>query len=288
MARSAQQRRSAQKRRSAEKRRTPERTGERRMVFDVRGRRKHVIRVVYAILAVLMGGSLFLVVGPVNLTELIGRGGSTSPNKALDEQAERIEQRLVRNPNETALLLGLARTRISAGNTLVEVNPESGAPEVTPDARKEYEQGTAAWDRYLKQVKGKASASVATLVAGTGLTLAQSATSYPEAFEHLEEAVGAQKLVAGARPSVGSYTTLAAYQYLAGEFGAAEQAEGKATSLAGSKSQKKQIEKQLAQYQKSGKQIRKGKKEAEKSERKAGKEKLQNPLGGFGNAPVGP
>ncbi|MGZ4384551.1 MAG: hypothetical protein ACXVY3_08125, partial [Gaiellaceae bacterium] len=82
--------------------------GERRLVFDVRGRRKHVVRVVYAILAILMGGSLFLVVGPVNLTELIHSGGSTSPNKALDEQAERIEKRLAKEPKDEGLLLALA------------------------------------------------------------------------------------------------------------------------------------------------------------------------------------
>ncbi len=41
--------------------------GERRMLFDIRGRRKHVVRVVYAILALLMGASLFLVVGPFNI-----------------------------------------------------------------------------------------------------------------------------------------------------------------------------------------------------------------------------
>jgi len=39
--------------------------GERRMLFDIRGRRKNVVKVVYAILAVMMGASLFLVVGPV-------------------------------------------------------------------------------------------------------------------------------------------------------------------------------------------------------------------------------
>ena len=39
------------------------------MVFDIRGRRRHVVKVVYAILAVLMGASLFLVVGPVNIGE---------------------------------------------------------------------------------------------------------------------------------------------------------------------------------------------------------------------------
>ena len=46
--------------------------GERRMLFDIRGRRKHVVKVVYAILALLMGASLFLVVGPVNIGSLLG------------------------------------------------------------------------------------------------------------------------------------------------------------------------------------------------------------------------
>ena len=36
-----------------------------------------VVKVVYAILAVLMGLSLFLVVGPVNIGELFGGGGGS-------------------------------------------------------------------------------------------------------------------------------------------------------------------------------------------------------------------
>ena len=65
--------------------------GERRMVFDIRGRRKHVVRVVYAILALLMGASLFLVVGPFNIGNLVGNGSSTNASQILNEQAERIE-----------------------------------------------------------------------------------------------------------------------------------------------------------------------------------------------------
>jgi hypothetical protein len=258
------------------------------MVFDVRGRRKHVIRVVYAILAVLMAGSLFLVVGPVNLTELIGQGSSTSPSKALDEQAERLEHSLAKTPHDAGLLLALARTRVNAANTLVEVNPEGGAPIVTPEAKHEYERGLDAWRAYRKQAGANASSSIATLIASASLTLAQQSTSYPEAFEHLEEAAASQRLVAEARPSLGSFATLAAYEYLAGRFGAAAEAGRKAESFANSKSQKKSVQKQLAAYRKQGKQIQKGKKKAEKTERKAGKEKLENPLGGFGETPLGP
>ena len=65
--------------------------GERRLVFDTRGKRKHVVRVVYAILALLMGGSLFLVVGPVNIGSLVGGGGTTEAAKVLQEQAERTD-----------------------------------------------------------------------------------------------------------------------------------------------------------------------------------------------------
>ena len=40
---------------------------EHRMVFDIRGRRRHVVKFVYAILAILMAGSLFLVTGAINI-----------------------------------------------------------------------------------------------------------------------------------------------------------------------------------------------------------------------------
>ena len=92
--------------------------GERRLVFDTRGKRKHVIRVVYAILAILMGASLFLVVGPVNIGALLGNsgGGGGSASQVLEEQVERIERRLAKSPNDEQLLLTLTRAQINAGN----------------------------------------------------------------------------------------------------------------------------------------------------------------------------
>src|SRR5262245_14319317 len=109
--------------------------GERRMVFDTRGRRKHVIRVVYAILAILMGASLFLVVGPVNLGALIGNQSSSSnAAKVFEEQAERIEGRLAKDPTDEGQLLALVRARIGAGNALVETDPTTGVKAVTREA----------------------------------------------------------------------------------------------------------------------------------------------------------
>src|SRR6478672_11198927 len=124
--------------------------GERRMLFDIRGRRKHVVRVVYAILALLMGASLFLVVGPFNIGNLVGSGGTTNASEVLNEQAERIERRLRTEPDNEALLASLTRARIAAGNALTEVSPETGAKVVPPEGRLQFEQAGATWQSYLK------------------------------------------------------------------------------------------------------------------------------------------
>ena len=49
-----------------------------RMVFDIRGRRKRVVQVVYAALAVADGASLLTVVGPVSIGDIFGGGASGS------------------------------------------------------------------------------------------------------------------------------------------------------------------------------------------------------------------
>jgi hypothetical protein len=242
-----------------------------------------VIRVVYAILAVLMGASLFLVVGPVNIGSLIGNGTTTTNGAEIfDEQAERIEHRLRAHPDDANILLSLTRTRINAGRGASELDPTTGEPKVTAKAKTEYEQANEAWNRYLKQVGKQANPSVAALVASTVFVLAQNSSTYPEAFEYLKRSAEAQALAATARPSVGTYTTLAAYQYLRGEFGAGAKAGAEALKLANGKSEKKAITKQLALYRKQGKKIAKARKAAAKAEKGKGKEALENPLGGLG------
>src|SRR6476646_1820246 len=157
--------------------------GERRMLFDIRGRRKHVVRVVYAILALLMGASLFLVVGPFNIGNLIGNGGTTSAAKVLQEQAERTEEKLRREPESEALLLALTRERVSAANSLTEVNSETGATVLTPEGRQELERGIEAWASYLKQSK-EPKANTALLVSSGYFSLAEASTGFEEAVEN--------------------------------------------------------------------------------------------------------
>jgi hypothetical protein len=255
-------------------------SGERRLLFDTRGKRKHVIRVVYAILALLMGASLFLVVGPVNIGSLLGNSGTTtSAAKALDEQAERIERRLAKDPTNEQMLLALTRARINAANSQLETNSETGASVVTPEAHADFEAGSAAWNRYLKQTDAP-SPTAAQLVAGTFFRLAEAgSTSLSEIQSNVGQAATAQKVAAEQRPSLGSLSTLAIYEYFSGDIAAGEKAMKQAMAKASSKSEAKSVEEQLVAYRKRAQKFQQSLRRAEKQAKKLGKERLQNPLG---------
>ena len=255
-------------------------SGERRMLFDIRGRRKHVVRVVYAILALLMGASLFLVVGPFSIGNLIGNGSTTSAAKVLQEQAERTEEKLRREPESETLLLALTRERVSAANSLTEVNSETGATVLTPEGRQELERGVEAWGSYLQQAK-EPKANTALLVSSGYFSLAESSTGLEEAVENVEGAAKTQRIAAEAQPTINSLTTLAIYEYYAGNFAAGDKAVSEAEAKAPSKAEAKEVGKQMAEFRKRGKAFEEQKKSAEKEEAKFGKERLQNPLGGL-------
>lgn len=250
------------------------------MVFDTSGRRKHVVRVVYAILALLMGASLFLVVGPFSIGSLIGGDSSTSATKVLDEQAARTERKLARQPNDEALLLSLARTRITAGNSLTEVNPETGATVFTAEGLRELTAGIAAWNRYLKQTK-EPNPSMALLVSRAYFGLAETSPNLEVATTNVEKAAAAQRIAAEAQPTVNSLTTLAIYEYFSGNFAAGDKATKEAEAKAPGKSETKEISKQMAEYRKRGKAFQKQKVEVAKQEGAQRKEALENPLGGL-------
>lgn len=265
-------------------------SGERRMLFDTRGRRKHVIRAVYAVLALLMGGSLFLVVGPVNIAQIIGNSSSAGEaSKVFEEQAERIEARLRQDPNDEQQLLALTRARINAGNAQLGPVAEAETPTVTVSARREFEAASEAWNRYLKQAGDEANPAAAQLVAATFIQLAEGNNTIPRAVEDVNEAVRAQRIAAEARPSVGSLSTLAIYEYFAGNFAAGDKVAKRAAAKAPAGQETKAVEEQLTEFRKRGKEFEKQKKEVRKAEREAGKESLQNPfsLGGAGAAAPG-
>jgi hypothetical protein len=250
------------------------------MVFDTTGRRKHVVRVVYAILALLMGASLFLVVGPFSLGSLVGGGTTKSGVEVLNEQAERTEAKLRLDPTDEALLLSLTRTRIAAGKSATEVNPETGATVFTVEGREELNRAAEAWGGYLKQAK-EPNPSTALLMAGTYFNLAETSGSLEEASANVKKAAKTQRIAAEAQPTVNSLTTLAIYEFYSGNFAAGNKATKEATALVPAKSEAKEVQKKMAEFRQRGIEFQKQKKEIVKQEGTQRKEALENPLGGL-------
>ena len=251
------------------------------MLFDLRsGRRGSMVKVVYAVLAILMGASLFLTVGPFSISEIFNSGSSAGDAAApYEEQAERIEAKLKKEPGNPDLLLSLTRAEINAGNAGTTVEA-SGAQALSTDAVQAYVKADQAWSDYLKATD-EPSSGLALVVAPMQLTLAEIARTYPEAETRIDAATDAQKIVAEDRPTVNSLTTLSFYTYFTGNFKAADKARAEAKALAKTKAERQAIDKQLDEYEKNAKKYVAAKAKAEKEQKASGggaPESLENPL----------
>lgn len=264
---------------------------EHRMVFDIRGKRRNVVKVVYAILAVLMGLSLFLVTGVGNLGSLFGGGGSEAGNGAViyEEQAERLERKLVKSPEDPEMLLALTRAQLNAGNQHVVQNSE-GRTELTTESIQKYREASDTWSEYLKATK-EPSPSGAQLMAPAFVTLAEFSRSGPEFEENMQAASEAAEIVAEQRPNLNSLSTLAYYEYFAFDKPAAEKARAEAVALTKEKFERENLENQLDEYQKRAAEVEKQIKAVNAANKASGgssggegggKESLENPfsLGG--------
>jgi hypothetical protein len=256
--------------------------GERRMLFDIRGRRKNVVKAVYATLALLMGLSLLLFFGPAPLTELFGTGSSsTNAADQLEDQAERIELKLKKEPENPQLLLALTRARIGVGNALAVSNPETGEfVAFSPESRQQIFLASETWSKYLKATD-EPNAGGAQLAAQAFFGLAQSARTIGEAEGNVREAAKAQQIVAENRPSLGSLSTLAIYRYYSFDYKGAAQARKEAVKYTGGKSERESLDKQLDEISKRGhefeKQVAQIEKEAKEAQEK-GEGAAINPL----------
>lgn len=258
---------------------------EHRMVFDIRGKRRHVVKAVYAVLAILMAASLFLVVGPVNIGSLLGTGSSTGSDLAAEyeQRAEKIEVKLRKAPGDEELLAQLTNARMNAGQQSYAAAP-NGEPVPTTDSRTQYQKASSAWSQYLKAAD-EPSASLAQRMGSVLFTLAQLSRTYPEAAANLEAAAEAQRINAEKQPTLNSLSTQALYTLFTGDFKKAEEANKAAEAKATSKFQREQVGNQFESAKKSAAKFRKELKEAEKAGKEAAKgnkgapESLQNPLG---------
>lgn len=227
------------------------------MLFDLQGKRKRLIQVIYAMLALLLGGGLVLfgIGGEVSggLLDAFNNQQSVQSGDMLKE-AERLQERADEEPNNKQVLTRLIRARYTAGNSLFEID-DNGQPQITPEAREQFELAAETWRQYLELNPKPVDPNVAQLVANALFSLAQGATDGMSARINSAAAAEAQSYFAEARPSVGSLSTLAIYSYFGNDFKAGDAAVEQLLELNGSPAAKKRNKREMNQYRKQAKQF---------------------------------
>jgi hypothetical protein len=262
---------------------------EHRMVFDIRGRRRYVVKVVYAILAILMAGSLFLVTGAININSILGSNSTgESATASLEKQAERIETKLKQSPEDENMLLNLTRTRINIANTMITNSSGKSESDLVQEVRQQLALASEDWTKYQKAA-AEPSPGLAIQVSPALFQLAQLSSTGEEALENLKASTEAQKIVAEARPSLNSLSTLAIDQAYSQEFKLAAKTLEEATKLAGNKFQREQLENQYKETEEAAKefgQSLEAEKAAAANEKSTEGEGGGNPLNSLGTSPL--
>ncbi len=269
------------------------------MLFELGGKRKRVVQVVFALLAAMFAITFVgLGVGSSasgGLFDAIGIGGnstSTDANPAYDRQIDRAEETLATTPDDEQALLTLARTHFLKAQDALERNDRNEPVAFTDESLSEYREAIDAWETYLATKPQKPDDGVAPLIGQAYGYLASEATSTEELQSSLDGTLETARIVAEARPSVGSLTQLAAAAYLAGDTKTADQASKDALAEATDPDLRKQVKSQLTSAKAQGKQVRASIEQGALQEKQAEKanapdeSQLENPLGGFGGTPA--
>jgi hypothetical protein len=254
------------------------------VLFDLRGKRKRVVQVVYAALAAIflvgfVGFSIGSGNAPGGIFDALGVGGngsSGSTSAQFDDQINAANQQLAKNPKNTDALLKLSKYNYYKAKTGISQDQATGAISVSADAHTNLGQAVDAWEKYLKDNKGQPNAAGATQIV--------------QAYYFLNDAQGAaqaQRIVAENQPSSGSYGQLAFYLYAGFDIPAGDKAAKKAEAQA-PKAQRSQLKQQLDQIRKQAVSAKKQQAKAQKnapSPTTPGANPLQSPFGGVGTGP---
>jgi hypothetical protein len=203
-------------------------------------------------LAMLILAALLLLVAPPAGAEASAIPSSESAVSELETQAEEVEAELAQRPHDAGLLAKLTRTRVDIANTTI--NEGVGNAKVVGEVRHQLALAAGDWSRYLKATK-KPSAELAVVVAPALFQLGELSKRPPEAFKRVKSAAAAEKIVAEARPSVDSWSTLAFYELFAQRYHAADEALAKALTRTHIKYERESLEKRFKEVEKNAKQF---------------------------------
>ena len=222
---------------------------EHKMLFDVRGKRKRVIQVIYVLLAIVMALSLIVIGLPGGINPFTGSSNLVSADsaKVSIERAEKLEDQLAANPQKTNAQGELIIARITAGNNLIEID-DNGQQVLTDDSTEQYQLAATEWDKYLKATKNNPDPAVALQVSNAVLNIAGGTVAQFQS--NMGTVVEAQRYVAanavaeskknGPNPAA-QLTALARYEYFNQEYDAAKKTRAEALSFAEDKTTKTQI-----------------------------------------------
>ena len=261
------------------------------MLFDLSGKRKRVVQVVYAALAVLFAVS-FVGFGigsdaSGGIFDIFGLGSNSdnqSGNPAFEEQIKEAEDKAAANPNDEKSYAELVQLHYQAGNDAVEVDESTGQISMTQESEEEYQAAVSSWGDYLKAAKQPEASTAA--IANQAFTVILQSAEPTEVESIAKDAVVPAQIAAEDTPGVGPWAQVAQYAYFSGNTALGDEAAKKAIAEADG-SERKQLEKDLAGYAKAAAALEKQiKKQAEKGDDSgAFSNPLEESAGGSGALP---
>jgi len=244
------------------------------MLFDVRGRRKRLIQVVYLGLAILFGASLvFFGTGSgVNggLFDAFTGGGGGGDSSVFSDQYDKARKQAQAQPRNPAAQVAVVRASYNLAASGEGSDQSTGA--LTDKGQQAITSAATAWERYLR-LKPK------TPDAGT----AQFAALAYGALQDYDSAAKAQRVAVKERPSANSWFQLADFYYRAGNEKAGDKAAAEAVRRTPS-DQRNSVRDLIKTSKKEGAQIAKAivaQRKAAKAQGKKGTEAF-GPLPGTG------
>lgn len=254
------------------------------MIFDLKsGKRRRVVQVVFGFLAFIffisfvgfgigsdVSGGIFDAIG-------IG-GGDSSSSPQYEQQIEDANETLESDPaNERALLALSSAYFRSATDSGVTVDPQTGVPDLSEEARTDLERSVDAWQRYLDTKPKRPQATAAAEAA--------------QAYQLLLDPAGAakaQQIVADDQRTSAAYAQLAYFLYANGDLEAGDAAGDDAVEAA-AEADRAAVEKRMDQLAKLARKQERAiaKQQKDLPQGQAGAE-IENPFGGLSGGGAAP
>jgi len=208
------------------------------MLFDLTGKRKRTVQVVYLTLAILMGAGLvvFGIGSDVQggLGDLFGGGGgSNKADETVQKKIDEAEKTLQRDPRNAPALAQVVRGHYQLATAKADPNTSH----FTEDAKPELQETVEAWERYEKAIE-KPDVALGRLVIQAYDGLGQLTPDPTDAKPYWTGASNAAEIVADSKPNAQNYIVWVQYATLAGQTRKADLAGKRAIELA-PKNQKK-------------------------------------------------